>query len=105
MDLTSHTFRAKDAGGGSVPGRSSVDPGAAVAHNGVGRPSSVSNDTYMSEWSLETASQAHACQIELAAAGPAQAEDDNSVTVARDPDGVISEQMDIRPATDAQANS
>jgi glutamate receptor, ionotropic, plant len=107
-DLTSHTFRAKDAGAGSVAaGRSSVDPGAspaAVAHNGAGSPSSVSNATCMSEWSLETARQAHACQIELAAAGPGQAEDASSVTVALDPDGVISEQMDIRPATDGQAN-
>ncbi|TVU09631.1 hypothetical protein EJB05_43117, partial [Eragrostis curvula] len=96
-DLSSHTFRTKDGatGGGSVAGRNSVDAGAsspAVTHDAAGSPISVSNHTYISDWSLETASPAPAGAgeiIELAAAG--LAEDD--VTAARYP-GDSSDQND-----------
>ncbi|KAJ1289770.1 hypothetical protein BS78_02G189800 [Paspalum vaginatum] len=79
-DLSSHTFRrTKDDGGGSVAGRSANDGGGAspaVAHLAAGSPLSVSNHTYISEWSLETASLAPAGpgegEIELAAGGEAE---------------------------------
>nr|TKW33259.1 hypothetical protein SEVIR_2G221800v2 [Setaria viridis] len=88
-DLSSHTFRTKDGGGGSVAGRSANDAGASpagVAHIAAGSPLSVSNHTYdMSEWSLGTPSPAPAAagEVELAAGGQAE-----EVDVAPDPDGI-----------------
>ncbi|WVZ65029.1 hypothetical protein U9M48_014459 [Paspalum notatum var. saurae] len=77
-DLSSHTFRtSKD---GSVAGRNANGGGAAspaVTHIGGGSPISVSNHTYISEWSMETASPAPGAgpgdgEIELAAGGEAE---------------------------------
>ncbi|KAF8695343.1 hypothetical protein HU200_037573 [Digitaria exilis] len=93
-DLSSHTFRTKDGGGGggSVAGRSAHDAGAAspaVEHIAASSPFSVSNHTYdMSECSFDTRSPAPASatgEMEMAAGGQAEEE---VVAVAQDPDGI-----------------
>uniref|UniRef100_A0A0D9XDZ1 Glutamate receptor n=1 Tax=Leersia perrieri TaxID=77586 RepID=A0A0D9XDZ1_9ORYZ len=83
-DLTAHTFRIKDSGGGGslVAG---VSPSA--VHNEVaGSPVSVSNHTYMSDWSLQTSSPMAGGEIELAGAG-GQAGEEAAAVLAHDHDG------------------
>lgn len=94
-DLSSHTFRTKDGGGGggSVADRSANDVAGAAspagAHVVAGSPFSVSNNTDdMSEWSFGTRSPAPtsaAGEMELVAGG--QAEEEVAV-LAPDPDGI-----------------
>ncbi|KAK3133387.1 hypothetical protein QOZ80_6AG0535890 [Eleusine coracana subsp. coracana] len=76
-DLSSHTFKKKDAGGSVAGGRNSVDAGGASPAV-----------TRVSDWSLQTASPAYgAGEIELAAAAGRQAEDE--VTFAPNPPDAI----------------
>ncbi|KAL5200913.1 hypothetical protein ABZP36_035267 [Zizania latifolia] len=85
-DLSAHTFRVKDSsggGGGGGGGSGSVaggrnDAGASpsVMHDAAGSPISISNHTYMSDWSLQTSSPAPAAgEIEPAAGGRADEEE------------------------------
>nr|CAB3457112.1 unnamed protein product [Digitaria exilis] len=91
-DLSSHTFRTKDGGCGSVAGRSAHDAGAAspaVEHIAASSPFSVSNHTYdMSECSFDTQSPPPASaagEMEMAAGGQAEEEE---VAVAPDPEDI-----------------
>ncbi|KAL6846182.1 hypothetical protein ACP4OV_023630 [Aristida adscensionis] len=88
-DLSSHTFRTKDGGGGSVAGRSAVDAGASpvVVDNAAGSPLSLSSHTFVSEWSVQTPSPAPAGEIELAGGG----ETEEEVAGARNSDNGSSE--------------
>ncbi|CAN6217738.1 unnamed protein product [Urochloa humidicola] len=106
-DLSSHTFRDKDGGGGgsSLAGRSANDAGAspAGAHGAGGSPFSVSNHTYdMSDWSVGAPSPAPAAagELELAAGGHVEEE----VAVAPDLDE-ISDQIGTGHLAGAQGSN
>uniref|UniRef100_A0A0E0M1I6 Glutamate receptor n=1 Tax=Oryza punctata TaxID=4537 RepID=A0A0E0M1I6_ORYPU len=75
-DLSAHTFRAK-GGGGASP---------SVLHDAAGSPISLSNHTYVSNWSLQTSSPMAGGEIELAATAAGGEADEEATTAARDPD-------------------
>uniref|UniRef100_J3MXP4 Glutamate receptor n=1 Tax=Oryza brachyantha TaxID=4533 RepID=J3MXP4_ORYBR len=83
-DLSAHTFRSKVTGRNDAAA-AGASP-SAVHHDAAASPISLSNHTYMSDWSLQTSSPAMAgCEIELAGAG-GQAEE-AATDEARDPNG------------------